>query len=162
MALIFGNDRNIRGCFHVFLLGGGSSRGAVLKLPGGGQMPTPNFSDPILVTGFSYSQQEAVSFVKCFDDYVYTYAFGHDPNPSVLNVQFMGFLIDGARYSGLVEDFNSKYRDNRVYEIPQYGRLAFGNAEPLKGFLIGMKSNTADPEHSIQQYTATLALVEVQ
>lgn len=161
---IFGNTRNYRGCFHVFTFGG-EGRGAKLKLPSG-TIPFSGGSafDAILVTGFNYAQREAVAYVKVFGDRTYSYAFGHDPQPSVLTVQFMGFMVNGTQYSGVVGDVNDRYKGGRISKSPRYGRLCIGpsSAQVLRGFLVGMDSATADPHHSIQQFNLHLQLVEAQ
>jgi len=163
MSEIFGNDRNIRGCFHVFSFNGSASRGASLRLPGGGQIPWGvQMTEPILTAGFSVAQAEAVSFVKVFGDRVYTYAFGHDPNPSMLTVEFIGFLIDKTRYSGVLDDYLERYRTGRVSEALRYAKFGVGSEQPMRGFIVGMGSGTMDGEHSLQRFSMTLALVEVQ
>jgi len=162
MATIFGNDQNIRGCFTVFHINASSGRGAILRMPQY-SLPTSSYTDPLLVVGFSYSQKEATHMVKTFGDRTYTYAFGHDPRSSVLQVNFVGFMIRGKQYSSVVDSFNKAYKASRVSEGKAYAQLGFGAAtSPLRGFVIGMSSNTLDPETSVQGFAVDLALIEVQ
>jgi hypothetical protein len=163
MAEIFGNTDNIRGCFKAFLLNAQASHGAVLKMPNAGDYPS-SFSDPYLVTGFSAAQVESLSFTRVFGGRVYTYAFGHDPTASWLNVDLMGFLVDGSGYSNVVEKLNSAYFTERVTVSQSYAKLGLGmgNVPPMRGFITGISTQTADPQHSLQQFTIRLALVEVQ
>lgn len=166
MAEFFGNDAGIRGCFSVYLTKEGQSHGAVLELPGqsGGEYPS-TYSDPFLVVGFAAVQSESVSFTKVFGGRVYTYAFGHDPRASTMEVQMMGFLVNKHNYSHVVETLNTGYRDGRVSTSLQYAKLGLGmgtGATPLRGFVIGLSTNTTDPMHSMQQFTVRLALPEVQ
>ena len=158
---IFGNNQNIRGCFSVFRLDSQAGRGAMLMLPSGDSMPTEDYNDPLLVTGFQMQQQESISFVKTFGK-VYSYAFGHEPNGSVLTVNFVGFMISGKQYSGVVGDVLQKYGDNRISQQPKYAKLALGNTTPLRGFVMGMSSQTQDSQTSVQFFGVTLALVEAQ
>ena len=158
---IFGNNQNIRGCFSVFRLDSQAGRGALLVLPDGNSMPTESYNDPLLVTGFTMQQQEATSYVKTFGK-VYTYAFGHEPSGSMLTVHFVGFMISGKQYSGVVGEVLAKYANNRISRYPRYAKLALGNTTPLRGFVVGMNSQTQDSQTSIQFFTVTLALVEAQ
>jgi hypothetical protein len=163
MSEIFGNTDQIRGCFKAFLLDAGASHGAVLKMPSGDYPST--FSDPYLVIGFAAAQAEAVSFTKVFGGRVYTYAFGHDPNASWLNVDMMGFLVDKTDYSNVVEKLNGAYFSDRVTVSLQYAKLGLGmggGATPMRGFVVGISTQTADPMHSLQRFTVRLALVEAQ
>jgi len=162
MATIFGNDQNIRGCFSVFRINSSTGRGAQLRLPSG-NMPTDSYSDPLLVVGFSYQQREISHMVKTFGDRTYTYAFGHDPRGSVLQVNFVGFMIRGKQYSSVVDKVNQHYQKNRLSKAKAYAQLGFGSAaSPLRGFVVGMTSQTLDPETSVQGFAMNLALVEVQ
>ena len=158
---IFGNNQNIRGCFSVFRLDSKAGRGALLMLPSGDSMPMQSYNDPLLVTGFQMQQQEATSFVKTFGK-VYTYAFGHEPTGSILSVQYVGFMISGKAYSGVVGEVLKYYKNNRISQLPKYAKLSLGNTTPLRGFVVGMSSQTQDSQTSVQFFTVSLALVETQ
>ena len=162
--IVFGNAQGIRGCFIAKTFDSKPSHGAILKLPHDhGALPTQgNFSDPIFVTGFNYQQTESVSFVKTFNDKIYTYAFGHDPRQSTLGVHFIGFLVDKTAYSKVVESVNKAYKSGRVSIAKAYAQLGIGNSTPLRGFIMQMSSQTQDPETSLQSFTISMALVEPQ
>lgn len=163
MSEIFGNESNSRGCFFAYRNVGSAGRGAVLKMKGG-MLPAESATEPLLVTGFSYVQQESVAFMKVFGDRVYAYAFGHDPGPSVLTVTYAGFLVNKQNYSGVVGKVNGQYKENRVYENQQYVKLGLGTSSSnvLSGFVLGMSSSTLDPQHSLQSFQIVIGLVEVQ
>lgn len=179
--LIFGNDQNTRGCFVAFRLNTAEGRGAQLQLPLGGNnkandsfLPETDYAYPLTVTGFQFSQMESAHFLKCFGDYVYTYAFGHDPN-SVLTVEFAGMLrkgnkrnlwgtasTTGSGFSEIMDDLPRKFQKARLYSSLRYAKFFLGSNAVLKGFLMAMTSNTADPQTSLQNFTMTLQLVEAQ
>ena len=165
MAEIFGNETSVRGCFKAFLMDATEGHGAILKMPSLNMPQTGNFSDPYVVVGFSAAQSEAVSHTKVFGGQVYTYAFGHNPNASWLNVDLMGFLVKGSGASNAVQKFNSTYAKDRVSESLTYAKLGLGTGggmNPYRGFVTGLNTQTADPKHSLQRFTVRLALVEVQ
>lgn len=160
MGLIFGNDKNIRGCFTVLQADASNGRGAQLDLPTAGLLPTNDYADPLLVIGFQLNVMESVLYNKCFGNRVYTYAFGHDPFKSNFAVNFIGFLVDKTQYSKVVEDFSAAYRDSRVSASKDFATLVLGESEPLTGFVRGFTSQTIDPQHSLQQFTMLLDIPE--
>lgn len=168
--LIFGNDKNTRGCFMVKVYNVGEGRGAQLVLPSGTLLPENNFAEPIVVTGFSFNEQENVSFVKCFDDTVYTYAFGHDP-ASQLSVDFIGMLQNGVLadaggggggHSDITQRVVGDYASNRVSVNQNYAKFKVTDTQVFQGFVVGLRSSTADPQHSLQSFSMILQLVEAQ
>lgn len=170
---VFGSDK-ARGCFVVFRMNASEGRGARLDLPSG-SLPEEDYAYPLTVVGFTMNQQENFSLVKCFGDHVYTYAFGHDPAASTMQIEFVGMLRagvtkvlmqsggggSGGGISKLLTDLPSKYERGRLYKSLAYSNFLVGGAV-FKGFLVGMSSNTMSPEHSLQSFTMTLQLVEVQ
>lgn len=175
MAEIFGNAgaRNNRGCFMVYTYDSTAGRGAVLILPTAQRLPTAAYTDPYMVVGFGGSQREAVTYTKTFGGRVYTFAFGHDPNNSRLTVQFMGFMTAGVKstrvgagggggFSSVTDTMLQAYSTARVSVTPQYARLMLGNSEPLRGFVVGMATETSDAEYNLQRFSIELGLPEVQ
>ena len=173
---IFGNDKNARGCFVVFRLNTSDSRGAQLELPDGDLLPPDDYAFPLTVTGFRFAQSENAHYVKCFGDYVYTYAFGHDPLQSQLIVEFTAMLRKGSLYqlgqgggggggnapSAITDTFLKKYNKNRLYNSLKYAKFFVTGSKVLKGFIVGMQSASMDPQYSLQSFSATLQLVEAQ
>ena len=166
---IFGNDRKSRGCFNIFDITTSGGHGAILSVPQGtyGNWPSgtggPTTADHVVITGLSWGQKEKYHTVQCFSDHAYVYAFGHDALNSVLEVNFVGFLVDtsGTNNSGIVPAFNKMYKDNRVYASPTWVTVSLG-ATVMKGLLVGMSSATLDPLHNLQNFTAVISLVEAQ
>jgi hypothetical protein len=77
----------------------------------------------------------------------------------------MGFLVDKTDYSNVVEKLNGAYFSDRVTVSLQYAKLGLGmggGATPMRGFVVGISTQTADPMHSLQRFTVRLALVEAQ
>lgn len=167
---IFGTKH---GCFLAINMDGSASHGAHLQLPAGGQLPNPSLSDPLLVTGVSGQQREKFSFVECFDNYNYTYAFGHDPKASSVQVDFIGMLVSGSQYTGggggggsltnIVSDFSSKYKSSRISKSQNYAKLTLGGSSNVfKGFVVGMATATSMPEYNLQQLSIILSIPECQ
>jgi hypothetical protein len=171
MAEIFGNSAtNMRGCFMVYTYNAGAGRGAQLVLPDGGNMPENAWSQPYIVTGFGGAQREAVTYTKTFGGRVYTFAFGHDPNGSHITVQFLGFLVSGnairagggGGFSSVTDIILGKYNTNRISQQPRYAKLTLGRSKPIRGFIVGMSTETGDAEINVQRFTVELGLPEVQ
>lgn len=167
---VFGNDKGSRGCYAAFNIHS-ISRGAYLQLPSGNELPYGIGGDadaggltvdPYIVTGLSYGQKEKYHLVQCFNDTVHTYAFGHDPTSSIVSVQFTAFIMNqsGDTWSEVFQTFNREYRDSRVSVSPTYAYVCFGSAV-LKGFVIGMSSQTQDQQHNLQSFSMDLLAVEV-
>lgn len=163
---IFGNDSNKRGCFHVVRIDTSESRGAIIELPNGTTMPEADYADALVVTGYTMQEAESASFLKCFGDSVYTYAFGHNPRGSVLKVQMVALLGGDAGGSGgaggYVNKLLGKYSASRLYKSLKYTKFKMTGTEVMRGFLVGLSSNTINSELSLQMHTATIQLVEVQ
>lgn len=155
MSDIFGNT-GIRGCFSHVNINAGNSRGAQLIMPAGFELPTYSFADPLLCTGFQVSIKEVTLYNKCFGNRVYTYAFGHDPNRSVVVVSFVAFLVDKTQYSGVVDTMMDSYKQSRVSQSRKVAKLLLGNSKPLQGFVTGLESGTLDPKHSLQEFKVIL------
>ena len=167
--LIFGNDRNTRGCFLATRLDTSEGRSTQLALPDGMMLPEEEYSFPLTTTGFSFNQAEDASFVKCFGDRVYTYAFGHNP-ASQLNITFAAMLragttagsSSGSSFSRITDTMLKRYEANRLTTSLKYAKFSVGGTQVLKGFIVAMSSVTMNPEVSLQQFNITLQLVEAQ
>ena len=141
MLTIFGNDGGIRGCFMVYTFDSTMGRGAVLRMPADNStLPSANYSDPLMVVGFSCAERESVAFLKAFGGKVYTYAFGHDPNTSVATVHFIGFMVqkNGQAQSNVTSTMLGAYNSNRVSVTKKYATIGLGNAKPISGFILGI------------------------
>jgi hypothetical protein len=172
---VFGNDKNTRGCFMVFNFNTTKGRGAQLELPEGDMLPETDYAFPLTVTGFRFAQAENAHYVKCFGDYVYTYAFGHDPLQSQLIVEFTGMLRAGTladmgsgaqgagnQASKITDLFIDRYEYSRLSQSLKYSKFYVTGSRVLKGFLVGMQSASMDPQFSLQAFSATIQLVQAQ
>ena len=155
---IFGTGR--RGCFVAFNLETKFSRGAVLSLPTSTeetiQLPQENdFSFPLLVTNISIGQKERAFFLRCFNNRIYTYAFGTDIGQ--VGVDFIGFLADGVVFgdeededavggeeSEVIEIVLDAYSKARVSSSKKFATLSFGTNGSLSGFVTDMRSQTSN------------------
>lgn len=156
MADVFGNHMTTRGCFMAIQMNAAHGQGAVLKLPAAGDTPR-SFGEPTLVTGFSTSKVDATTHVKTFGGNVYSYAFGHDPNQSVLDVNVTAFVGQDSRVIG---SLMKAYADARISRTSQKARLVVGNSEAISGYLVGQNSQTQSPDFNLQAFTFRIALVE--
>lgn len=165
--LVFGNDQNYRGCFHVAKFDASQGRGAQLSLPddkGTQELLPGDYSDPVLVTGFSYSQAESVGIVKTFGDRVYPYAFGHDPGRSGLRVELTAFLVDRSSFTDIVARINDRYQRARIFKSKSMAKFSVGatSSNVLTGFVVGMQSQTVTAEYNLQGFVIDLMLVTAQ
>jgi hypothetical protein len=182
--LIFGNDLRSRGCYREIMDSYTIGAGAYLTLPdrvtllpnpartGGGATylgGAEYASDPYLITSINFAQKEKYHIVQCFNNRNYTYAFGHDPLASMVEISLTVFLTtfsgsgdDGTNvFAQGLQTLTKHYRDNRLSKQPQYAVLTMDRFT-LEGFIVGMSSNTIDQEHNMQSFTLMMILVEAQ
>ena len=161
---VFGNDKHGRGCFRE--INGDIARiGSAVYLDlAGGTIPEPGSRvTPFIVTSVSFSQKEKFSVVQCFGDRNYTYAFGHDPTASMLEVTLTSFLAGtgGTSYGGALKQAVAAYRKARLSMSKKLVKLTMGSLY-MEGFLVGMTSATQDQEHNLQSITFVIMLVKAQ
>ena len=166
---IFG-DGGGRGCFIAFNVSVKGSKGAMMSLPAGGTIPEAGGSG-IIITDVSGRQAESISFLKCFEDAIYSYSFGSDIGD--VSVSFLAFLAAGrvagsdktigAADSGMFKKAIKYYADNRVSKSKKQVILSMGGAGgSMAGYLISMGMQTNNTELNIQSFTFNLKLVTVQ
>ena len=151
------------GCFTALSLDGSNSRGAQLQLPAG-IYPSNSIYFPLIVTSVSGRQQEAVGFVKCFDDTNYMYAFGHNPAASQMTVNFTALLRGscGSKNS-IIAELSNAYKNSRVSQAPQLAKITLGgSSDVFKGYVTAMSTATKDAEHNLQDFSITLTLLDAQ
>jgi len=162
--LVFGSDVTARGCFVSFDVNTDLGKGAYVELPDSSELPDPGDStDPMIVTSLSFAQKETYHLVRCFNDIVHTYAFGHDPQSSMVSVVFTGFIIKsgGTQLSNVFQRFVEGYRDGRLSNSLELTQVVIGSSV-LKGYLVSQSSSTADSHHNLQNFNLDLLAVEVQ
>jgi hypothetical protein len=159
---IFGTDgTQTRGCFHEMSLNGKGSLGAYLVLAGLKQSPQA----PFFVTHVGFAEKERFNVVQCFNDRNYVYAFGHDPQSSMVSVHYTAFLArPDAGVSGskpTVTTFLETYDKARLSKSLTRADLHIANTL-LHGFVVGMESSTQNPETNTQSFQIVLLLTEAQ
>jgi hypothetical protein len=108
--------------------------------------------DNVLLMSFSISDQEIIDVKRCFEETTHIFAFGRNPNVSVLQVSVLLFLYDGCP-SGAhpnwlkVEDLRKKYKEYRVYEKQDSIRVAIDTMN-VDGFLIKMTVDDVNPNNN--------------
>jgi len=172
---IFGTDSTRRGCFAAFTTDIGGGKGSILEVrdKDGGVIELPasaDFSFPLLVTNVSINQDERAHFLKCFNDRIYTYAFGADVG--LVSIDFLGFLVKGTvsgsgevgggGFSNITDTFLSAYKNARLSASLKFATLSLAGSSQLKGLITNMRSATSNAETNIQSFTMTLTTVEVQ
>lgn len=175
--LIFGNDKHSRGCFREVMGSTTLGRGAFLNLAGtqyggttgaalsgasGNGIDTVT-TEPFFINAIGFSQKEKYHLVQCFKDRTYTYAFGHDPQSSLIEVRFTMFLAGsgGTEFGEAMKTLITGYSKARLSKNPEYSSLTIGSVT-LQGFVVGMNSATQDPEHNLQSFTIVILVVEAQ
>jgi len=163
--LLFGGEGKERGCFTSWTISVEGNHNAVLTLPDDTELPAQEEVSPLplIVTGINLTQEETVAVQPCFEDRIFTYAFGAAPGE--LTVQFLIFLGDGAEFNGPFnadgwsDTFNevlNAYKDNRVSQQTEPAILTF-MSRAVKGFIKGMSTSVADLQHNM--YSCTFRLV---
>ena len=160
---VFGYDKQSRGCFASFDIGTQRGRGAYITFGGTTKFPADGKTVPYIVTSIAFAQKEKYALVQCFNNVIYTYAFGIDPLSSMISVQFVAFLVskEGTGSSAAVKDFLSIYNTNRLSKNPKYSTVNIGG-KALTGFVVGMSSSTASQETNLQNFSVDLVIVEPQ
>jgi hypothetical protein len=163
MPLIFGTSSDSpRGCFMAFAFDGQNSKGALLTLPDGELLTNPDPTWPLVVTGVRTNFVENSQFLKCFNDKIYTYAFGGDVGSMV--VDFVGFLQPGteagSRGGGVTDDpwtiaFDA-YNNARLSRSVDYATLTLGS-KALQGLVTQLGTSTQSPNFGLQTFSLTMA-----
>lgn len=160
--------------------------GAYMTLPDGDRYPDPDhkeqvrdmagggagtgrgkwdsaITEPYFISDIQFSQIENYNVLQCFGGRNYTYAFGHDPKSSMLEVQFTAFLVsaDGQSFGDSLYTLTKAYGKNRLFKKPEYTVLTLGKLV-LRGFIVGMKTGTSDPAHNVQTFSLIVVLVDSQ
>lgn len=158
---IFGNDKHARGCFlEVSGLAGGRTLGTGARFSvAGAQLQQGDY----FISAIQYAQREKFNIVQCFGDRNYVYAFGHDPQNSVMEVTFTAFLTNqsGNQFGNSLALLTGAYAASRISKKPQLSTLSIG-ACSVQGFWIGMGTATADVEHNLQSFTAYVVITSPQ
>jgi hypothetical protein len=175
------------GCFLAFNITTQKSKGVILTLPGvagggnqdgGGpvEMPVPNAASGIIVTSVSLNQNEAVSYLKCFNNAIYTYVFGTDVGD--MGVDFLVFLeagmitdlagggaavATGARGMGATKTALQNYANSRISSSKKPATLSMGDSgAKVEAQVVGMSMSTSSVEHNIQAFRLVLKTVSIQ
>jgi hypothetical protein len=168
---IFG-DGGGRGCFLAFNVSVKPSKGAMLSLPTGATIPAANVSTGLIVTDVTMGQREAVAHLKCFNDAIYTYAFGSDVGD--LTVSFLAFLCAGKIVGdkskpagqsggGAFKTAMGYYADNRISKSKKYAVLSMGdNGGTLSAQVVSLQGNVHSVEHNIYAFQLGMKMTSVQ
>jgi len=146
----------------AFTFDGKNSKGALLTLPDGSLLTNPDPTWPLVVTGISTGFQENVSFLKCFNDKIYTYAFGGEVG--TIQVDFLGFLQPGVEAGGsgggngqdvwsVVFD---AYNNSRLSKSLDFATLTLGK-KAIQGLVVGLSSNTQSSDYGIQGFSLKMS-----
>jgi len=143
--------------------------GAVGSALGSTYYPRAAAGDSMLVVDVNFTQQEKYSTIHCFNDSVWTYAFGHNAAASTVNLTFLTFLAgcaDGVNSDGSADNplraLITAYGENRISKTQRMAYVSLGANINLRGFIVGVKSSTHSAEHNIQSYGVTLLAVNPQ
>ena len=162
--LIFGNDQHARGCFTELMYRITGDAAATFLDLAGETFPAKNAArTPFIVSAIGFAQKEKYNIVQCFAERNYTYAFGHDAASSTLEVTLTSFLTNatGTAFGLSLLQILTAYDKARLSKYKKYVTLTIGRAS-MQGFLAGITSSTADPEHNLQSVTLLILLVEPQ
>lgn len=104
--------------------------------------------DNAVLQSFALVDQEIVDVRRCFEETTHIFAFGRNPNASVLQVAILLFLYNGcpnSTYNWLkIEDLRKKYKENRVYEKKDSLKISIDTMN-LDGFLVKMSAGDVNP-----------------
>ena len=156
MSDMFGTPYN-RGCFFKLKYDSTDSKGAVLAqgFSNSEISNTTSKGDTVVVVGFSAERQEMMSFVKCFSDKSFIYAFGNDLEKSILSVNMIAFLQGGD----LKRIFDS-YEKNRLSKLPKPTVFNVGSTS-FSGYLFNIRTSTESPEFNLNSVSANFIIKEI-
>lgn len=114
-----------------------------------GDMLKKDEYDNAVLQSFAIVDQEIVDVRRCFEETTHIFAFGRNPNVSVLQVSVLLFLYDGCPDGShsnwlKLEDLRKKYKEYRVYEKQDSLRVAIDTMN-VDGFLIKMAVEDVNP-----------------
>jgi hypothetical protein len=168
MAYLFGYDTKLAGCFTRLCVDQSHGLGASIEFAvpltrhQAGDYPVPDSGDPAIVTDVAFAQREKFYLVDCFNDSVFIYAFGRDASSSLITVTTLGFMSNkGADFGLALQDSLELYSKNRLSKTAQAMKIHIG-LTTLSGVLVGMRSNTQDLTHQLQNITYDFLALEVQ
>lgn len=164
---VFGYDSRMAGTFTATNIDTKAGHGVYLEFPVGANMPQ-GMQDSVIVTGVNFNEKEKYYIVDCFNDIAHTYSFGHDPSSSLITVNFLGFLATSCSESGTNNSFGydsldsalGHYAANRLSKQSNPVKLHMGGLL-FPGFLISLRSGTANVDYNLQNYSMDLLSVEV-
>ena len=81
----------------------------------------------------------------------------------MLEITFTMFLTDvgGTSFGNSLKTLTAAYAKSRLSQNPNYSYLTVGSAN-YKGFIVGMSTGTADPEHNLQSFRLFMLALEIQ
>jgi hypothetical protein len=117
-----------------------------------GDMLKKDEYDNAVLQSFAIVDQEIIDIRRCFEETTHIFAFGRNPNVSVLQVSVLLFLYDGCPSGShpnwlKVEDLRKKYKEYRVYEKQDSIRVAIDTMN-VDGFLIKMTVDDVNPNNN--------------
>lgn len=145
----------------AFTFDGENSKGALLALPDGTLLTDPDPVYPLVVTKVTTNFSENAQFLKCFNDKIYTYAFG--ANVGSLTLEFLGFLSPGIEAGGKGgggsdDPFQitfDAYKEARLSKSLDFATLTIGKTSFL-GLVMGLSTGTASSEYNMQTFSITM------
>lgn len=167
------------GCFTSKDVSLGESKGARIEFiydadysqSEGAVLPAKSrVNNGVVITAISTSDQEAVSHLACFGDKIYTYAFGRQAGNVTVNCMvFLGGRSDseeeGSQGGNYLKQLFDLYRYNRISQSLSTVRVVFpgsgaNGGVAIRGNLVGLSTNTKDPDVGMQNAQLTLVTTE--
>lgn len=158
--IIFGNNGPSRGCYMVVNVDASRGRNVQLQLPNGVRLPSEIATDPFIVVDVQVVAKEATRMHAGFDDTVFTYLFGHDPEASAIQVSLLGMMKGpNGDDSGTFAAIYREYTKNRAYVAGGApAQVYMSGAAVLEGDVVGFTAGASDIESNLQRFTITISL----
>lgn len=118
--------------------------------------------DNVLLLSFELTDEEIVDIRRCFEETTHIFAFGRNPQTSILHVSTVIFLYDGCGDSEhgnwlKLQELRDKYKACRVYEKNAPIKVRIDDFV-LNGFLIKLHVSDVDPVKKLCVATFTFLL----
>lgn len=158
--LIFNGGKG-RGCIMPLKIDVRDSHGITLELPGGQTFPAKASGSemPFITIGASFSLQEIVSHLRCFNDAIYTYAFGNGVGSAQMQLVCPLMSAGGTASATNIKQMVTAYASGRISKSLKNCKLMFcSDGLVIPGQLVGLSCQPYSAEHNLFVITASLAV----
>lgn len=171
--VIFGTDKNVKGCFIKMRIASNDKAGVRVYLPTGKEF----INKDMVCVGFSVAVKDTFSVLQCFSDFQFITAFGHDPAASNFSASFIAFLNSGTvntlgspggggsggSQTDIIKSVMDVYWANRISATEKRVKVTTGSSSNVfTGHIVSIDHETASAEYNLQSFRLNMILIQPQ